>query len=197
MKKHHYLLLCSFIFCLSASAQMEYGIKAGTGNYDVNTTNLDSNGNFPLSLHIGGFVGLQFDESFGGVLNVAYNHSEESYGFRGSDQFDITVNTIQVAGHVKFDVNKSYGEGFYLLLGPRISFLGKATDEDDNEVTDFYAPTRLGAQLGFGIHFLEHFGFEIIGDFGLSNILDAADFEGKTAGGYALFTINLESLLNK
>ncbi len=197
MKKHYYLLLCTIIFCLSLNAQVEYGLKAGTGNYDVDTSTIDSNGSFPLSLHIGGFVGLQFDESFGAVLNVAFNNSEESYGFRGSDQFDIKVNTIQVAGHLKFDVNKSYNEGFYLLLGPRISFLGKATDENDQEVEDFYAKTRFAAQLGIGINFLQHFDFEVIGDYGLSNILNDEDFEGNTAGGYALLTVNLESILNK
>lgn len=81
MRKKYYLLLSIFIFCLPLTAQIDYGIKAGTGNYDVNTTNIDSNGSFPLSIHIGGFLGLQLNESFGTVLNISYNNSEESYGF--------------------------------------------------------------------------------------------------------------------
>ncbi len=196
-KQFFFFLVVSIIFWFSTTAQVDYGLKAGTGNYDVNTANIDSNGNFPLSTHIGGFVGLQFNESLGGVLNVAYNNSEESYGFRGSDQFDIKINTVQIAGHLKFDVNKSYGEGFYLLVGPRISFVGKATDEAGQEIEEFYANTRFAAQLGFGINFLKYFGFEVIGDYGLSNILDAEDFEGNTAGGYVLLTVNLESILSK
>lgn len=102
-----------------------------------------------------------------------------------------------MAGHLKFDVNRSYKEGFYLLLGPRISFISNATDEFNEDVSDFYAKTRIAVQLGLGIHFLKHFGFELVGDYGVSDILNSEDLEGTTAGGYALFTVNLESILNK
>ncbi|WP_179348556.1 porin family protein [Winogradskyella pacifica] len=201
MKK---LLLLPIIFLATLSSQSQeltYGFVTGVNLYDIETQGGSFvNNESAISYNFGGFLDYQLNDSFGLKGNLIYSAANEmSYvtraGYVYSEPFDIKVKSLQFIPHLKFDFNKEYNKGFYLFIGPRISFVLGSKDEDGNKIENFYKATNFGAQLGFGFHFLKHFALEIVGDYGLSDTLDN-NTETQTGGGYINLNINIESILN-
>ena len=123
---------------------------------------------------------------------------------------------IHVSPLLKYNFLRNLGSNkeLYLLGGPRVSFLLSANSESmkdtswqsgdnpfDNEIDDeldvkeFYSSVNLGLQLGAGIKFLKHFSFEVIGDYGFTNILKDNETSAKTLGVYGLLNVDISTLL--
>ena len=194
--------LCIVVICLlplmNYAQGLSYGILFGENSYTIKTEGgAIKSARIGYSINIGGFVDYQFSERFGVKGNLFYAAAvEDNYNFKGpSSPFDLEPSTIQFIPHLKFDVSKVYNKGFYLLAGPRVSFLVNEKDDDGNEIEGFYNSTHFGAQFGIGVNLLKHFALELVGDVSLTDVLEIST-KGTYQGAYANLNINLESLLN-
>lgn len=207
MKKLLITILLTSVLGLNAQ-NINYGIAYGAHVYDAAPKNSLSGGGSYSYLNIGAFLDAQLADSYGVTIKLMYSpNSEDSrYLFRGATFADLGRNTyssLNFQGHFKYDVNNEYSKGFYLLGGPRVSFILNAENrdsdlaEDGADSTDFYSSPHLAFQAGFGVNFLKHFAFELIGDVGLNNTVDFGNSTSNTVGANFNILINLESLINK
>ncbi len=152
-------------------------------------------------LDLGVFGEFEINE-FSGV-QAAINYSvlgvDRGFIFRtpgGPVREDSKISAINFSTHYKFDVNKDIGKGFYLLAGPRISFLLNAETDSGQDTIELYNTTRFAGQLGFGVDFLKHYSFEFIGDYGFNTPFDSDVIEIQSYGIHFNFKVNLESLIS-
>ncbi len=208
--KNSYLFL--FLICLTHTAvkaqELSYGVLLGANAKDIE---IEGDGlsagaaysvfNYPgFPLDIGVYVDYALDASFGIKTNLYYGKTVQEYytdiNFRN---IPLLVEQITLQPMLKYDVNKEYGKGFYLLAGPRASFVisSKFADSDVGDADGFLKGSNFGAGIGFGFSFSKTIGFEMMGDYGLSNLLNSSDMKTKTAGASVNLYVNLEEILNK
>jgi len=197
MKKTILIVIINLCFIITNAQEISYGLVLGSNIKDIEVKgDLNAGSSYGL-INFGGFFDYQLNQSLGVKSNLLYSKTIDEYNSPGSfSTIEFKIATVQFHPLIKFDTNKEYNKGFYLIGGPRFSFILNVKDEDGDKVEDFYKGTNFGAMFGFGVVFLKHFGFELIGDFGLSNMLDIEDNKTTTAGAFANLTLNLESLIN-
>ncbi|MGB5418580.1 porin family protein [Algibacter sp.] len=201
MKKIFTLIFISLGALYLYSQESSYGLLLNTNYYDVAVKNGSQIGGEVTQppFGIGVFYDYNFSNNLGFKTNLFFSSNKERYHYYqigSNSRVDLNKKSIQVSPHLKYDVRKEYNKGFYLMSGPRLSFVLSAKDNDGNKIEDFYKKVDFGIQLGFGFNFLKHFGFEILGDYGLNDISKTEPIV-KTAGIHANLTINLEPILNK
>lgn len=192
------IVLLSFLtlstFLINAQ-EFSYGVVTGTSIYNNKIEGPLSTG-AGFGVHFGGYAEYQINDKFGVKSNLIYSldriDTYRSDNFSGT--FDARTSSFQLHTLVKYDVNSEYNKGFYLLAGPRASFILNVKDEDGDKLENFYKSSNFGIQFGFGVNFATHYGLEIVGDYGLSNFLDSDSNDGHNEGVYINFTINLESI---
>lgn len=209
--KKQFLFIAIFALTLSTlSAQnISYGIMLGANfnNIEIDGEGLSAGASYSafkqpgVPIDLGGYVDFQLNESMGIKTNVFYSKTKAEYQLGSLGRYsevDWVTASIQLQPLFKYDVNSDYGKGFYLLAGPRIAFVTDQKDARNNlEGDDFYKSTNFGADLGFGFTISGIIGFEIIGNYGLSNLIDSDDFKTTTAGAYANLYFNLDKLIKE
>lgn len=210
MMKNTFLLI--LLVCMTQSTlkaqELTYGFLLGANAKDIEVDGAGLNAGgaysafnysgFPAD--IGGYVDYGFDESFGFKANLFYGRTIHEYTLDpGLTKLNLLVDQITLQPLLKYDVNKEYGKGFYLLAGPRISFVlsTKVVDSNIDDADDFYKGSNFGAGIGFGFTFSKTIGFEMMGDYGLSNLIDFSEWKTTTAGASAILYFNLERVFNK
>ena len=183
--------------------ELSYGALLGFNAYDIDIEGPLNAGAGYSGLNLGGFVEYQLNSSFGIKGNLLFNSVKEDNFYIVNNRTvtayladEIKVNSLQVHGLLKYDVNREYNKGFYVLGGFRMTNILSAK-ADGEKIEDFYNKSNFGAMLGFGVNFAQHFGFEFIPEVNISNTLDSESNKAKNFGGYINFTINLESIINK
>jgi hypothetical protein len=196
------LLVC-FTHSTLKAQDLTYGVLLGANFKDIDVKGSGLNAGTAYSafnfsgfpLDIGGYIDYGFSESFGIKTNLFYGRTAHEYTFEPSFiNLYLLVDQITLQPMLKYDVNKEYGKGFYLLAGPRISFvISTAVDDSDlGDADGFYKGSNFGAGIGFGFTFSQSIGFEMMGDYGLSNLLDLTFWKTKTMGASANLYFNLE-----
>lgn len=179
---------------------VNYGILIGINSNDVETegTNQIFGADAPGldGYLLGGFIDYQLNNNFGIKGDLIYNTVKEGYRIVDVKNIDFKVNTLQLNTHLKYDVNGEYNKGFYLVAGPRFSFLLSAKNENNEDIDDFYKKTNFGAHLGFGIEFLEYLDIEILGDYGFTNSVNPDNLKTKIFNFRVSLNINLFKLFN-
>ena len=105
--------------------------------------------------------------------------------------------TEKIKSCMKYLIKKIGYEGFYFLLGPRISLVTSIKDEDGEKVEDFYKGSNFGGQGGFGYNILDFLAVELLADVTFSGPLEF-DFESqKLFAAFINLNFNIESLINK
>ncbi|MEM6515206.1 MAG: porin family protein [Bacteroidota bacterium] len=197
MKKTYLLIiLLGFIVNISEAQEYSYGLQVGT-NFSSLLTDRDvifnENGSFTIPEYAGFNVGVfgeyQFNEQFGLVTNLLYSNR----GFDTSP--NITVSSLSLNPNLKFDVNKSYGKGFYLKAGLIYSFIldGKS---DTQDLSDTLKNSVFGATLGAGIDFSDIFALELLFDYAFTDLFDTNE-KSKIFGANLLLSIHIQSLIEK
>jgi len=193
------------IFCIifgvlfSYSQKTSYGVSVSTYYYDIeNNRGIIYDGYLAkVPFGIGAFFDYNFKNSLGVKTLLILNTATESYQQIGSNEFRIKQNNISLSSHLKLDTKGDYNNGFYIFTGPRLTFILSEKDVRENSPFDhIYKTTNFGIQLGFGLSFLKHYKFEVLGDYGLSNPLSLG-IDSQTAGIFGNILINIESILNK
>ncbi len=212
MKKLFSLITLLFLFTTLTAQEFSYGILLG-GNFkdiEVEGEGLYAGSGYSavnepgVPINLGAYIDYPFTNSLGLKANIFYSKNKDEYQLAvaqyESYDLDLINSTLQFQPLVKFDVNKEYGKGFYLLAGPRISFVLDTYDARNNfdqEAEDFYKSANFGGMFGFGFGIGEYIGFEVVGDYGLSNLIDNDQFETTTAGAYANLYFDLSKLVKK
>lgn len=150
--------------------------------------------NFPIDAGV--FVDYGLNESMGLKMNLFYNQSFNDIGFDGiySARSGFTIAALNFQLLFKYDVNQEYNKGFYLLAGPRLSFVMETPHE--LMIEGMYKDSNLGMGLGFGTAFSKAVGFEIIGDYGFSNYLTTDEAKMHSFGAYFNLYLNIASFVN-
>ena len=186
-----------------ATAQdFSYGVITGFNAYDIEIDGPLTAADGRSGLNIGGFAEYQLNSSFGVRGNLLYSNVKETdFGIIESGAFfptysEVNLKLIQLHALVRYDVNKQYNKGFYLIGGLRINHNLSAKAGDEN-LEEFYNKANLGAMFGFGVNFAKHFGIELIPDVNLTNTINSNENNSRNFGFYTNLTINVESILRK
>ncbi|PTX63533.1 outer membrane protein with beta-barrel domain [Kordia periserrulae] len=192
------LIITAFLCCLHVKAQenLSYGVSVGTNVYSMLTdrnTSFNSNGSFSIpeyaGLYIGAYGNYQLNNHFGVVADVAYEQRTIDIVPR------VKLSFISISPKVKFDVNGSYNQGFYLKSGLRYSMLTTAETSDGGiDVKEAYKNGLFSLNFGMGTDFANILGLELIFDYSLADAFDV-DVKSKLLGAYALLTVDIEKLI--
>ena len=204
MKRPQTLLALVFI-CFSSLTclcqDIGFGVLGGPNFYTTRVETLDgdisydgSSSKTNLHYHFGAFVDFSFSSELGIVGNVVYQN-------RGlALNPDTKLNYLDINPLLKYDVNRSYGQGFYLKGGLRYSFLLSAkTFEGDMDVKDAFKSSNLGLVGGFGADISNFLGIELLVDYSPMNIFEDVDGESITSrliGGNVRVVFYIEKVLN-
>ncbi|TDD94213.1 outer membrane beta-barrel protein [Flavobacterium cellulosilyticum] len=192
------LLLLSISY-IGFSQNTNYGVIAGMNYYMISIEGpLYANSGYGPSLGV--FVDHKINSSFGAKANLMYNKTiEEDYYF--SDQYSnatplfnkVELNTIQLDALLKFDVNREYNKGFYVLGGIKLTtILNAKSDTNQYLVNDFYKKVNFGGLFGFGFTFLNNFSIEIMGNTNFTNTLKSDFNKAKNTGGQINLNFNID-----
>lgn len=168
-----FVLAASF---LGASAQVQFGVKAGANI--ANLTGDDADGSkSKFGLNAGAFVEIPVAEKFSVKPELVYSLQ----GAKGEDDSDEKLNLsyINIPVLAKYNI----AEGFFAETGPQIGFLvsAKAKDgDDDTDVKDAFKSTDFSWALGLGYELPAGFGINARYNFGLSKI---TEIESETKNG--------------
>ncbi|MBL4623570.1 MAG: PorT family protein, partial [Flavobacteriales bacterium] len=135
-----------------------------------------------------------FNDKIGLRGSLLYGKKEDNY-FQ-LESFTIDVSTLQFNPVIKYNFGQNYDKGLYLFTGPSATFILK-TENDGDEITDFYKKVNYGVQLGFGVNFLKYFAFELKVYQGFSKFLDAVEEKNYYVDFSATVLFKIDKLIAK
>lgn len=197
------LAFISICFCslTSMSQNIGFGILGGPNYYTTCVNNRDgglayggSSAKKNVQYHFGGFVDVNISDALGIIGNVIYQK-------RGlSLDPDVKFGYLDINPLLKFDVNHSYGTGFYLKGGLRYSLLLNAkTFEENIDVKDAFKKSNFGIVGGFGVDVSNYLGVELLVDYSPMNLFEDIECESITSrfiGGNFRVVFYIEKVLN-
>ncbi|MGJ8593141.1 MAG: outer membrane beta-barrel protein [Aquaticitalea sp.] len=203
--KRPQIVSVTFILCflsLSAFSQnIGFGILGGPNYYTLRVDSSDGETTFDgssakknIQYHVGAFLDVNFSSALGLNGNIVYQR-------RGlSLDPDTKLEYIDINPLLKFDVNNSYGNGFYLKGGFRYSFLLSAqTFDEDVDVKEAFNNSNIGVVGGFGVDVSDFLGLELLVDYSPMNIfedVDGASITSRLIGGNFRLVFYIEKVLN-
>lgn len=153
MKKAFFITFLFLVSNLTKAQNISYGPTIGYSFYEIGNNNgrnqfvTDEN----KAINFGAYLEYQFTDNLGLKTELIFNKKEAYYGSLSfsipQDKFNFSF--VEINPNVKYDFGKEYRKGFYMLLGPKISFLTKVI-LDNEDVKDDFETFIYGAQLGFG-----------------------------------------------
>lgn len=194
MKKTTFTLLFIVFTSFLQAQNLSYGALIGGNFYQSNndnSTNQFGSDSNPFALNLGGYAEYNFTNSIGIKTAVTLNKKELSY----EDIADFKLNYIDIAPSFKYDFGSEYRKGFYMLIGPRISFLTSAKS-DGNDASDLFNKTNIGLQLGLGQRIFKFIDIEGKFDYGITPFFENEDNTSKFFGAYISLNFDVEKLLN-
>ena len=147
MQKTTILLSLIFITLSAKSQELSYGVLLG-GAYSSNASSgqptFRTNDGF--SPQFGAYGEYNFTEKWGIKTEVIFNNKNISAP-EGTDEFKFSMITI--SPNLKLDFGNEYRSGAYIIFGPMLSFITKASQNGVDSSNDFES-TLIGAQAGVG-----------------------------------------------
>lgn len=153
MKKAFFITFLFLVSNLIKAQNISYGPTIGYSFYEIGNNNgrnqfvTDEN----KTINFGAYLEYQFTDNLGLKTELIFNKKEAYYRSLSfsipQDKFNFSF--VEINPNLKYDFGKEYRRGFYMLLGPKISFLTKVI-LDNEDVKDDFETFIYGAQLGFG-----------------------------------------------
>lgn len=122
----------------------------------------------------------QFIEGIG-LVRAASNHK---------------LSFFEIAPNLKFDFGQEYRKGFYMLFGPKFSFMTAATYEGADAI-NLFNKSRVGLQLGVGTRIKKIIDFEIKLDGENTPFFEVEDRASNFINVYFTVGVDLERLIRK
>ncbi len=178
MKKVLLFFITTIFGFALVNAQVTFGAKAGVNFSDITGEKVDSFEGL-TSFHVGAVAEIQISEKFSVQPELIYSMQGSDYSedFEGDDfEGSVKVNYLNIPLMAKYYV----ADGFSLEAGPQIGLLVSATDEyedEEDDIKDFLKSTDFGINFGLGYKLESGLNFTARYNIGLSDNLDADDFE--------------------
>lgn len=196
MKKIILSSLFLLFFFISNAQNLSYGVLLGITTYDSNNNNNQSNfSSNPKQtiLNLGGYVDFRFSNNIGLKTDVTFNQKELSLL---NSSVNFKLNFIEISPNLKYDFGDEYRKGFYMLIGPRVSFLTSAKTEGV-DATSLFNTTNIGLQLGLGYRIFKSIDLEGKFDYGVTPYIENKNDNSKFFGTYISLNLDLERIINK
>jgi len=194
-------LVFIIIFSQFCNSQISsYGISLG-----INATDMETKTVQPIyasdapgldGFNIGIYADFKLNNKFGVLTYLNYNNLKETYyesiysgSYVKTTELNNKIGVIQLNPNFKFNTKDEYEKGFYILLGPRISFI-ISSDKFDKS---FYNSTNYGVKLGFGKTIFNYLSYEFLFDYGFSDTIKSEILKSTTYN----FSLNLSLDLKK
>lgn len=197
MKKIILSSLFLLFFFISNAQNLSYGVLLGITTYDSNNNN-NNQSNFSSNpkqtiLNLGGYVDFRFSNNIGLKTDVTFNQKELSLL---NSSVNFKLNFIEISPNLKYDFGDEYRKGFYMLIGPRVSFLTSAKTEGV-DATSLFNTTNIGLQLGLGYRIFKSIDLEGKFDYGVTPYIENKNDNSKFFGTYISLNLDLERIINK
>ena len=175
MKKVILCLVIVSLTTLGASAQVNFGLKAG-----MNISTLRGDGvekaNSLIGANVGAFVNIPVSTMFSFQPEVLYSMEGAK-----EDVFDtkIMLNYVNIPLMLKY----TDASGFFGELGPQIGFLTSAKSKINGntaDIKDLFKSTNFSLGIGAGFNFTSSVGVGLRYNLGLSNISEDTNDDVKT-----------------
>ena len=195
MKKINLCLIFILFFTNSQAQKLSYGALIGGNFYQSN--NDSSSNQFlsdanPFAINLGGYLEYNFNENIGVKTDLTFNKKELSY----ENSTNFKLNFIDVSPNLKYDFGNEYRKGFYMLIGPRFSFLTNAEVEGE-DASDIFNKTNIGLQLGLGQRIFNYIDIQGKFDYGITPFFENENNKSKFFGAYISLNVDLEKIINK
>lgn len=152
MKKLITLILV-FVFNIVSAQEFSYGPVLGMSFYGTsNDSGVQQFGFNKLGfLTVGAYGEYNFTKNIGVKTELLFNKRGLEFKVLGAGGFktDYDFSVIEVNPNLKYDFGQEYRRGFYMLFGPKFSFVSKITS-DGEDAKDGFETFLYGVQLGFG-----------------------------------------------
>jgi opacity protein-like surface antigen len=195
MRKINLCLIFTLFFTISKAQNLSYGALIGGNFYQSN--NDSSSNQFlsdanPFAINLGGYLEYNFNENIGVKTDLTFNKKELSY----ENSTNFKLNFIDISPNLKYDFGNEYRKGFYMLIGPRFSFLTKA-EVDGTDASDIFNKTNIGLQLGLGQRIFNYIDIQGKFDYGITPFFENDNNKSKFFGAYISLNVDLEKIINK
>ncbi|MBS1535797.1 MAG: PorT family protein [Bacteroidetes bacterium] len=195
------VFLISFLTSIAQTdSKWSYGLVGG--NYIYFFNNLDSSYGFEnnrtkTSLNVGGYFEYQFARKFGVKTSLTYRSASPDYHVNTRVQYftgNVKINFLDITPLIKYDCGSTYRKGFYMVFGPKISFITKA-EEDGEDVKDVFNSSSYGFQYGIGTRIAKVVDLEIKLDYEVEPFFDRGKgVETHTYGINTLLYVDLQRI---
>lgn len=141
-------LIIFFTIGLVNAQEFSYGVVLGNSFYTIaNNNGTDGMMTDDYStITFGGYGEFNFTEKIGIKTDILFSKNTFTY-YPTKQPFE--MNMVSVAPNLKYDFGDVYREGFYMLIGPKLSII-TGVESDGEDVKDSFETFNFGAQLGFG-----------------------------------------------
>lgn len=206
MIKKILLLTILIAFTYSSNAQnISFGPVIGGVFYQSNNNNghyqfvtNTNNNSLASSINFGAYLEYSFNEKIGLKNELTLNGKELIYQNENFVSPIVNFKFIDLSSNLKYDFGNEYRKGFYLLFGPRLSFMTKVPSNKNN-LNGSFNKLNFGLQLGLGQRILKYVDLQGKVDYGLSPFFKSAtDNSHKSSffGAYISCNLDLERLIN-
>lgn len=183
MKKIILSALAVFAFGLTNAQEAKFGVKAGLNianqKFEVQGNSMTANS--IVGFQVGGFAEIKVAEKFAIQPEVLFSTEGSKLKAEGLE-FTFDLSYINIPVMAKFYP----AEKFSIQAGPQLGLLvsakGKLNDGSKGDIKDAYKSINFGANLGAGYEFTDNFLVDVRYNFGLSDIAENNEDDGKITG---------------
>ncbi len=200
MKKTLFVCLILWITNLTNAQEISYGPIIGNSFYEIG----NNNGTYSFesdktnAIYFGAYAEYNFTDNIGVKTEILWNNKEALFSpsFISEDiKFDFSF--IEINPSFKYDFGEEYRRGFYILVGPKISLITKATSEGE-DVKDDFENFIYGAQLGFGYRIFKFIDIQTKLEYDIAPFIRFEDNKKSQFFGANLsLNIDVERLINQ
>ncbi len=194
------LVVTFFSTVMSMAQNIGFGVLGGPNFYVIrkdfqgDVTYGGSSAKQNIKYHLGAFVDVNFSSELGLVGNFLYQNRTISL------DSDVQLLYLDVNPLLKFDVNGSYGSGFYFKGGFRYSHLLSAeTVKEELDIQETIKSSNIGLIGGFGVDVSNFLGLELLVDYSPMNTYkDVGDVSitSRMVGGNFRVIFYIERIVN-
>ena len=137
-----------FAITIVNAQEFSYGVVLGNSFYTIaNNNGTDGMTTDDYStITFGGYGEYNFTDKIGIKTDILFAKNSFAY-YPTKQPFEMSI--VSLAPNLKYDFGDVYREGFYMLIGPKLSII-TGVESDGEDVKDSFETFNFGAQLGFG-----------------------------------------------
>jgi Outer membrane protein beta-barrel domain len=178
MKLNFIAVVAFVLMTLSASAQVNFGIKGGLNFYNLKGDDIEADSK--VGLHLGALAHIHLSETWAIQPELVFSgQGAEANG--AGDDVKLALNYLNAPLLFQY----MFDNGFRLEAGPQLGFLLSAkakSDGNSTDVKDNFNSIDLSIPIGVGYILPSVLGFDARYNFGLSNVNEDDDSEIMNSG---------------